>query len=56
MDSTQNIDPVLRQVFDWNTAIEWVNMTSEGRATVLGLSIISEQLEYLIGLLARNDG
>jgi hypothetical protein len=39
-------------VFHWNTAIELDNTVGSGRAAVIGLSMVSEQLDRLIELLA----
>jgi len=41
--------------FDWNTAIEMANSTGTDRATVLGLSMISDQLDYIASLMEAGD-
>lgn len=42
-------------VFHWNLAIDLDNEVGHGRATVLGLALISQQLDYLIHLAERTE-
>jgi hypothetical protein len=46
-------EPERPDVFHWNTAIELDNTVGSGRAAVIGLSMISEQLDHLIELLGQ---
>lgn len=55
-NTTPNAESERPEVFHWNLAIDTANTVGVERATVIGLSMLSEQMDRVIELLAQNDG